>query len=645
MTIDLPTHPSRNGPPRSLRRASLLALSTSIVIGIAASPVWAAPPTPTPSSPVTTSPAVPVPSPPAASLVPGPASPTTSPPPATAPVPAGMCTDPAGCVPQQPPEGRHGEQRPAAPEPDCGIDHISGCVVEAMDGFFRNLVSSALNPLLGLLSTTLLATPEPASLPRVGQLWSSSWQITLTVYGLLIMAAGVLVMSYQTLQSRWSAREIAPGLALGMIAAALSFPLLTLAVRAANALSAAVAGDGVDPDSAGQALRQLVTSPEMVGTLGMFGLLLGLVLVVGLVALLLGYVIRVVVTIVLIVAAPLALMCHALPITEPIARWWWRSVAACLSIQVIQSLALITATRVFLSPDGWKLNGSSSNGGLINLIVSIALVGILAKVPFWMLSAMRIGSGHSLVGGMVRSYLAYKTFGMLRGASKPSTPPRPAARTKAAGKLADPYSKVETAADGQMLLPLPGLKRTTPKPKPATPTAGHAVPASPSPDMGRQLKLDLTTPSPPLPREAPRPDGQYALFYATPVQPPARRRAPAASTTPAGTASAGSSSTTSPGAKRTPKDRQLALRFPPAQPALASPPARPVDPYTRPKATAQGQYVLPLEVTRVRRAAPPPAPAWIAPPAPRPAGRQLHLPLPDLPVRRRRRPDTGGAPR
>lgn len=647
MTIDVPTHPSRNGPPRWLRRASLLALSISIVIGFAAGPVWAAPAAPSPSSPVTTSPAVPVPSPPAASVVPGSTSPHTSPTPSTAPVPAGMCTDPAGCVPQQPPDSRHGEQRPAAPEPDCGIDHISGCVVEAMDGFFRNLVSSALNPLLELLSNTLLATPDPASLPRVGQLWSSSWQITLTVYGLLIMAAGVLVMSYQTLQSRWSVREIAPGLIGGMIAAALSFPALTVAIRAANALSAAVAGDGVDPDSAGQALRQLVTSPEMVGTLGMFGLLLGLVLVVGLVALLLGYVIRVVVTIVLIVTAPLALMCHALPVTEPIARWWWRSVAACLAIQVIQSLALITATRVFLSPDGWKLNGGS-NGGLINLIVSIALVGILAKVPFWMLSAMRIGSGRSLVGGMVRSYLAYKTFGMLRGASKPSTPPRPAARTKAAGKLADPYSKVQTAADGQMLLPLPGLKRSTPKPKPATPAAGRDVPAPPSPDMGRQLKLDLTTPSPPLPREAPRPDGQYALFYVSPVtKPPAGRRPPGASamrvgTTPARTA--GTAASTPPGSKRTPKGRQLALRFPATQPTATSA-ARPADPYARPKATVQGQYVLPLDVTRVKRAVPPPAPVWIAPPAARPAGRQLHLPLPDLPVRRRRRPGTGGASR
>ena len=555
-----------------------------------------------------------------------------------------MCTDPAGCVPQQRPGGQRSEQRPAAPEPDCGLDHISGCVVKAMDGFFRALVSSALNPLLELLSTTLLATPDPASLPRVGQLWSSSWQITLTVYGLLVMVAGLLVMSYQTLQSRWSAREIAPGLVLGMIAAALSFSLLTLAVRAANALSAAVAGDGVDPDSAGHALRQLVTSPEMVGTLGLFGVLLGLVLVVALVALLLGYVIRVVVTIVLIVAAPLALMCHALPVTEPIARWWWRSIAACLAIQVVQSLALITATRVFLSPDGWNMFDSSNDGGLINLIVSIALVGLLAKAPFWMLSAMRIGSGRSFVGGMVRSYLAYKTLGALRGASKTSTARRPrTARTRAAASdLDDPYRNVETDDDGQMLIPFQGLKHT-PKPKPSAPAAtGRGVPASPrSADLGRQLKLDLTKPSPSLPREAARPDGQYALFYASPVKPP-RRRPPSASNTSAGTTPTSTAASTPPEAKRTPKGRQLALRFPPAQPAS---PARPVDPYARPKSTAQGQYVLPLDVTQVRRPAPPPAPAWIAPPARRPAGRQLHLPLPDLPVRRRRRPDTGGAPR
>jgi hypothetical protein len=55
-----------------------------------------------------------------------------------------------------------------------------------------------------------------------------------------------------------------------------------------------------------------------------FLLLLGLAIVVGLVAVLLGYVVRVMLTVVLIAGAPIALMFHALPQTEGIARWWWR---------------------------------------------------------------------------------------------------------------------------------------------------------------------------------------------------------------------------------------------------------------------------------------------------------------------------------
>ncbi|WP_280332923.1 hypothetical protein [Nocardia wallacei] len=635
MPTTVSARPARHGPLRGVRRCWLLMVLPVLIGAAGAAPVWASPDTTTPP-PVATSPAAPAPGP----QTPTPVTPATPTPPTTAPTapapPPGVpCTQTSGgCA--QPPDPQQGPL--AAPEPECGLDNISGCVVKAMDGFFSTLVSSALNPLLELLSTTLLATPDPASLPRVGQLWTSSWQITLTLYGLLVMAAGLLLMSYQTLQERWSLREIAPGLVLGMIAAALSFPLVTQAVRAANALSVAVAGDGVDPDSAGQALRQLVTvnSASMVG---LFGLLLALVLVVLVVGLLVGYVIRVAVTIVLIVAAPVALMCHALPVTEPIARWWWRSMGACLAIQVVQSLTLITATRVFLTPGGWRMSGSS-DGGIVDLIVAIALVGLLAKTPFWMLSAMRIGSGRSLAGGMVRSYLTYKTFGLLRNRSTTTRASGTRKSTRKPGSDAsDPYQHVQTAANGQMLLPLQGLTRTPRKSPPAQPdpASGHQSSSSrPSSTTGRQLKLNLSKPARPLPREAPRPDGQYALFYATPAKKPPTRRPSASSATPAAGA---------PPVRGSAKGRQLALRFPPAQPSSPRAQARARNIYARPVSTAEGQYVLPLGVTRVRRPAPPPAPAWIAPPAPRPDGRQLYLPLPDLPVRRRLRRDTGGGSR
>lgn len=611
-----------HGPARWVRRCVLLVLAVGVLIWAAGSaPGWAIPVSTPPSPPPVTTPITPGPQ------VPAPVTPATPTPPTTAPTtPAPLPSEPCSDTSQGCAQDPGADQGPAAaPEPECGLDAISGCLVKAMDGLFFTVVSSALDPLLQLLSTTLLATPDPATLPRVGQLWTSSWQITLTVYGLVVMAAGLLVMSYQTLQSRWSLREVAPGLVIGMVAAGLSFPLVTQAVRAANALSTAVAGSGVDPDSAGQALRQVASAT--IGTGGIFGLLLALVLVVLVVMLLAGYVIRVAITIVLIVAAPVALMCHALPVTEPIARWWWRSMGACLAIQVVQSVTLITATRVFLTSGDWHLLGGSKSG-LVDLIVSIALVGVLVKIPFWMLSAMRIGQGHSMAGRIVRSYLTYKTLGLLRGgAGKPAKPRPMPARAEP-----DPYDKAETAANGQMMLPLAGLKRVRPTPPPPAP----AQRAPRSADSGQQLTLDLLKPSASLPPEAPRPEGQRALFYASPVTPaPARRRPP-----PANTAAGGGWAGASTG-KRAPKGRQLTLRFPPPQPPKP-PPAKVRDPYARPVSTAQGQYVLPLEVKRVRRPAPPATPAWIAPPAPRRAGRQLHLPLPDLPVRRRRRPETGG---
>ena len=57
------------------------------------------------------------------------------------------------------------------------------------------MVTAALNPLLELLSKTLLTTPTPASLPRIGELWTNSWQILLACYALLILIAGMLVMA------------------------------------------------------------------------------------------------------------------------------------------------------------------------------------------------------------------------------------------------------------------------------------------------------------------------------------------------------------------------------------------------------------------------------------------------------------------
>ncbi|MEU1984418.1 hypothetical protein [Nocardia sp. NPDC019395] len=660
-------HPGGTSPPlpRSLwvfrlavTAVALLAIGLGVSVTAAAQPAeppplppgtttpqWPPPPTTTPGQ---ATPATPVPS---APTVPEPQAPH----PTQAPSPTG----PDGTAPIEPSDPS---------DSDCGVRNISGCVAEAIDGFFQRLVESALNPLLELLSHTLLTTPEPGDLPRVGELWDSSWQLMLAVYGLLVMAAGVLLMVRETLQTRWSVQDLAPRIAVGFLAAAMSLLIATQAIRVANALATALAGDGVDSDSAGAALRELATITAVRGLAspaagaGIFVILLEVALVVLLVVLLITYVVRVAVTIILVVAAPLALMCHVLPGLDSVARWWWRSFAACLAIQVVQSLVLVTALRVFLTPGGWEFFGPNADG-LVSLIIGLALIAVLIKVPFWLLSSMRIGhgGGRSMVGSLVRGYVTYKTFGLLKGGEKaavatfrrpaPSQPgnniPVARARTGSGRRNsaavvggADPYSRTRSTRDGQLMLPLEGVRRVrrTPAPTPHQPqpsaantyAANPPGAATPTParrkPRGRQLAFDFT---PPDPYKGIRADhrGQYPL----PI--PVHRVQPAHTAAPAQRPTAPAPATPStPGRPRRPT--QLAFEF------------EPPDPYEGNRPLRSGQYRLPFPVPRARpgdRATTPPPPPT-SPTPPSPTGRQLHLPLPDLPVRRRarRRSPRGG---
>ncbi|MFX0578819.1 hypothetical protein [Nocardia nepalensis] len=619
MSAPSPARPTLASLRRAQRTLQAAAATVAVVLAavlITLTGVMSAAAQPPPSMPP-----VPVPSAPAT-----PAPTTTTPAPTSAMPPSRWITPPPTTSPASPTPGVPDSTVPAPGSPgsgpgatECGVSNISGCVAKAIDGFFQRLVDSALNPLLKLVSYTLLTTPEPGDLPQVGALWTQSWQLVLAMYGLVVTAAGVLLMVRETLQTRWSWRELTARLVVGFIAGAMSMVIATLAIGFANALAQSLAGDGVDSDSAAAALTQL--APTGGTAPGTFTILLLVALVVMLVVLLISYVVRVAVTVILMVCAPLALMCHALPGLEAVARWWWRSFAACLAIQVVQSLVLVTVLRVFLTPGGWNFFGPNANG-IVDLIVALALMGVLIKTPFWLLSVMRIGQGRTLVGSMVRSYVVYKTFGLLKGANTgragsatPAQLRQRGPRTAATGPP-DPYARVRATRDGQLMLPLEGVHRVRRHPSPA---AGQPTTATPNPaprrsSRGRQLAFDF---DPPDPYRGIRPGrgGQYPLpIPVTRVRPTAAAeppRPPAHATAPRGR-----------------RPQQLAFDF--------ETPAR-ADPYDRIRPLRGGQYPLPIPVTRIRPAPPPPTPPQPPPPAPTPSpGRQLHLPLPDLPVRRRR---------
>lgn len=311
------------------------------------------------------------------------------------------------------------------------VDWIADGVASAISAFFESLVSAALEPLLKLLGESLLSTPSPSSIPQVGELWEQSWQITLAGYSLLVMVAGVLLMAHGSVQSRYSLRELAPRIPLGFLAAGLSLFIAGKAVDLANALSLALVGGGLDEESASTALQQYFLRNFDPGT-SIFYILVWVVAVCLLVALLVTYVVRIALTILMIVGAPLALMCHALPLTDGVARWWWRVFAGLLAIQVAQSMALIVAIRVFLTPGGFSVFGSVRNS-LVNVLVVLALTYILFKIPFWILHSVRLGQGRSFVGRVARGMVMYKTFGLLRGVSRTARVGRSGAGPSAVG--------------------------------------------------------------------------------------------------------------------------------------------------------------------------------------------------------------------
>jgi hypothetical protein len=577
--------------------AALLVLTVLFCAPVAA---WAADGTPTPATPSTPSatprgagaatPDVqpgPSPAPPSGSSptsttgtsTPGttaPSTPTTSTP--SAPTPTTTPT-----APTIPGDGGSG-----------GIaDWITNVITKAITSFFKDLVIGGLNPLLDLLGRTLLTTPEPSELPAIGQLWSTSWTITVAAYGLLIMAGGILALSYQTTQTSTSIKEILPRIPIGFLAAGFSQLLAAKAIELANPLPAAILRGGVDPNTASAQLRNIVIGALNGGVdsanRDIFTIFLGVFLALAVAALMCVYIGRLTLTVCLIGMGPVFLAGHALPQTERFAFWWWKAFGADLAIQVVQSFVLLASFKVFFTPGGFTLLGPTPDG-LVNLLAAITMVYFLIKLPFWMMP--RIGQGRpGILARIVRAYVMGRAMGFLRGGVLPRRPRVRTVRVPRGGRGpggrgggrggrprrpggpgggGDPYDRIEVDRNGQGLIPLTRVPRVR-RPGPA-----RGVPRQPSPptpprqrSRHRQLTIPYSSAVGPgntgryLPRDGGTwidRDGQTMLPFDVAAPPATSPRGAAGRPAPPAPA----------GRRRTPTPRTPAPR-PPTPPRRAAP--------------------------------------------------------------------------
>ena len=208
-------------------------------------------------------------------------------------------------------------------QPSPGLFDITGHIEAAIDDWFRDLVTAALDPILTLLGHTLLATPNVTSQSRVGQLWQMTEGIADAFLVLFVLVGGAIVMGHETLQTRTAIKDVLPRIVVAAIAVNASLSLAGLAISTADSLSQAVMGQGVDPSQAATVLRQLVLGSLADG--GIFVVLVGGVVAVLAMVVLATYIVRLAIVILLVVAAPICLVCHALPQTEGLAKLWWRA--------------------------------------------------------------------------------------------------------------------------------------------------------------------------------------------------------------------------------------------------------------------------------------------------------------------------------
>jgi hypothetical protein len=301
----------------------------------------------------------------------------------------------------------------------CGLFDFNCYISNAITSWFAGLVKSAVNPLLALIGQTALSTPQPDSIPAVRTLWSTSLGIADACYGLLVLIGGIIVMSHETLQTSYSAKEIAPRVVIGFIAANLSMVLMTRAVDLANGLSAAFIAGGVDPQTAATSL--MTTLGNAVSNGGIFLILLAAAGVVLALVLALVYVIRLMAVVLLAAAAPVLLALYCLPQTAWAARWWWRALTAALAVQVAQGLVMTAAVQVFLSP-GWLPGHISSVLG--QTLITLCLLWILMRIPFWIARPVLSPFGGSPLRRVARFAVTAAVLSRIAPLLRPGSPPK-----------------------------------------------------------------------------------------------------------------------------------------------------------------------------------------------------------------------------
>jgi hypothetical protein len=278
-----------------------------------------------------------------------------------------------------------------------------GWLLNAIPKWLAGQVAHALAGLWRLLAATALTVPDVTVLPQVRQLTATSMVVVNTCFVLAVIAAGVLVMTHETVQVRYGVAELGPRLVVAFIAANMAGPLTRGLIGGGNALTAGLTGEGLAAQGAFGRLDQTVSAslanPTQVALAAVVGVLIAVL--VGM--LLVLWLVRLGVLVCLAGIAPVALACHASPFTDGAAKLWWRAMLGTLGTVVAQAFVLHATLSVFLDPAANlpALGLPRDPAGTLNLFIVACLLWVVVRIPAMMRRYVTRGGGGSGPGGYV----------------------------------------------------------------------------------------------------------------------------------------------------------------------------------------------------------------------------------------------------
>ena len=275
------------------------------------------------------------------------------------------------------------------------LDQIMGWVIDAL--------LACLDSLFALITGALLRTPDVTALPQVQALTGRSIWIVDTVFVLVFTAVGVLTMlAGGDEKARYTAKDLIPRGVVGFVAAHFSQLFCTKMIELANAMTAAVTADDINQQGAVAAMQSHIRAGREASAQLLFAVLVVLIIVL-LSSTAFSMISRFTLVLILTALAPLALACHALPQTDPMARMWWRVYAGALAVPTAQGFLLYAGQWMLLDPRNFlpALGLPIDPGSIVNLLIVVVLLFYTVKIPGIMSRWAASGGRQSNVLGMI----------------------------------------------------------------------------------------------------------------------------------------------------------------------------------------------------------------------------------------------------